>query len=241
MLLGPLRPEFFATRSVAQRIGTHLMSRARKAATGRVDLAPMPGGFGTPAFGADHRVIRVDGDALIIESTGDPVSTRIVPINRTTLAVLADAAGVVLTDDFDVGHDTPKLGNVHAPLSADGTSMTQMGAWFALGSMTIDRVLGSLEHGGTPGRTRIWPEHFDLGVDVAAASGTRVNLGASVGDSSHAEPYLYVGPWEPLRPGDDGYWNASFGAVLSYSEVLAAEDPLAMAVAFMREGIDRLA
>lgn len=241
MLLGPLRPEFFATRTVAQRIGTHLMSRARKAATGRIDLVPMPGGFGTPAFGADHRVIRVDGEALIVESTGDPVSTRHVTLNRSTLAVLADAAGIVLVDDFDVGHDTPALGDVHAPLSVDGASMVQIGAWFALGLMTIDRVVGSLAHSGGPGRARIWPEHFDLGLDVAAASGTRVNLGASVGDGFHSAPYVYVGPWEPLRPGDDGYWNAPFGAVLGYDEVAAADDPLAMCVAFMRDGIHRLA
>ena len=45
----------------------------------------------------------------------------------------------------------------------------------------------------------------------------QVNLGFSPGDAFSDDPYVYVGPWGPARPGDDGYWNAPFGAALSRS------------------------
>jgi hypothetical protein len=59
----------------------------------------------------------------------------------------------------------------------------------------------------------------------------------SPGDDFSAEPYLYVGPWGADRPGDAGYWNAPFGAVLPRSRVVDDPDPLAAAVGFLRRGV----
>ena len=74
---------------------------------------------------------------------------------------------------------------------------------------------------------RLWPEHFDYGIDLAAAPGVRCNLGAAGGDGFHAEPYLYVGPLrDPERPGATDYWNAPFGAVLGFGDIDAADDPI---------------
>jgi hypothetical protein len=70
----------------------------------------------------------------------------------------------------------------------------------------------------------LWPEHFDLAVTV-----DEMNLGVSPGDSWSAEPYAYVGPWEPRR-GD--FWNAPFGAARPMS-ALPDVDALA---AFFTEG-----
>ena len=58
----------------------------------------------------------------------------------------------------------------------------------------------------------------------------------SPGDDHHEEPYLYVGPWVTRRPGDETYWNASFGALLPRSAVSSVAD----ALAFYREGLARL-
>ena len=54
----------------------------------------------------------------------------------------------------------------------------------------------------------------DLGVDVVVEStgGRKVNVGFSPGDSYVYEPYVYVGPWGPERPGGADFWNAPFGA-----------------------------
>ena len=72
------------------------------------------------------------------------------------------------------------------------------------------------------------------------APGRRCNLGASPGDERHPDPYLYVGPWGDERPGDDGYWNAPFGAVLGHAEVVDSDSPLRTATAFFHDGIRRL-
>jgi hypothetical protein len=56
-------------------------------------------------------------------------------------------------------------------------------------------------------------------------------------------PYLYVGPWTEDRPGDAAYWNAPFGAVLRATDVvgLPPSEAQAVAVAFLRRGLDLLA
>jgi hypothetical protein len=67
-----------------------------------------------------------------------------------------------------------------------------------------------------------------------------VNLGASPGDTYSEQPYLYVGPWEPDRPGDPSYWNAPFGATLGYDQLLASADPIADGRAFLLRGVELL-
>jgi|GEM_PF-5120831 len=66
---------------------------------------------------------------------------------------------------------------------------------------------------------------FDLATNMA-----EVNFGGSPGDDHIAEPYLYVGPWSP-RQGD--FWNESFGATMSYSDIDGPED----ALGFFSEGL----
>ena len=241
MPFAALPDEFEATRLAARRIGAHIMSRVRKAAIGRIDLAPFPGGFGTPSFGPEHLVLRISGGWLIVERSAATVSTKSLPVNGATLAELAELAGADLAANLDVGHDTPPLGDVDEPIAFDAASATVLGNWFAYGMQVIDRVVAVQPVTAEPSRARIWPEHFDLGMDLAAAGGSRLNLGASPGDEFHASPYLYVSPWDAARPGDAGYWNAPFGAVLGYEEISAAPSALQAGVDFMNEGLARLA
>ena len=125
------------------------------------------------------------------------------------------------------------------PLRIDPLAVQTLGDWYALGARAIDRSVAGLDS-GAPGVARLWPEHFDLGTDVEIAPGRRCNLGASAGDEWHPEPYLYVGPWGDERPGNDGYWNAPFGAVCGHADIVDNDAPSAAAAAFFDDGIDRL-
>jgi hypothetical protein len=226
--------DFAATRADLQRVATHVLARRRHAVSGRFGLRATPGGFGTPAFGPPDavEVVRVAG-AVLVHEVGSEVSS--VPLIGASLGDLAAHVGVDLAADFDVGHDTPALGAVDVALSVDAAHATSIGAWFDLGWRALDAVVASAAR---PSTVQLWPEHFDAGCSVAVGPGAedRCNLGASPGDASSDEPYLYVGPWGSERPGSPGYWNAPFGAVLRRAEVPSLE----AAVAFLRQGLDRL-
>lgn len=239
MMLLPLSPEFTATRAAVRQIAVHVMARVRKSTVGRIDLMPMSGGLGTPAFGPDHRIIRISADHLVVDSTADVATTRLVKADGATLRELAEFAAADLSTALDVGHDTPPLGDIDQPLAIAAADVVQMGEWLATGARVLDTVLGALPSTADAARVRLWPEHFDLGTDIGVAAGRRINLGASLGDDFHPAPYLYVAPWDADRPGDPVYWNAPFGAVLGYDDVAAAPDAVTAGVAFMRDGISR--
>ncbi|OHV33394.1 MULTISPECIES: hypothetical protein [Pseudofrankia] len=59
-----------------------------------------------------------------------------------------------------------------------------------------------------------------------------INYGASPGDEYVAQPYLYVGPPAPPPPTEDGFWNAPFGAFLTWDKSHSVAD----AVDFFRRG-----
>ena len=67
------------TRDALQRVATHVLARARFAATGRFGLRATPGGFGTPAFGDGVEVLRVAGEVLVRERDGHASAT---PLER---------------------------------------------------------------------------------------------------------------------------------------------------------------
>jgi hypothetical protein len=238
MTLRALSTGFADTRRAVHVIGAHVLSRARHAVTGRIDLTPTPGGLGTPTFGPDHRVIRLSGGALLVEATGERPTTSVTAVRGATLRSLAAQAGADLDSEFFAGSDTPPPGDPDQIIDVDEEAIRDLGAWFALGEQVIDAVVATRPPSAAPTRARIWPEHFDLGIDVAAG-GSRVNLGASPGDGFHDPPYLYVSPWEAARPGTTDFWNAPFGAVLGYDD-LRSPDALDRGVAFMVEGLGRL-
>ena len=230
----PVGVEPAATRRELQRLAVHLLARRRHAATGRFGLRATPGGFGTPAFGPSEsvEVVRVSGTDLVHEQ-GLSVGTA--PISGASLASLATWLGVDLAAPLSVGHDTPELGDVDAPIHLDPAVAERIADWFALGWRAVD-VVAATDHGGAT--LQLWPEHFDAGTSVPVGSGpdARANVGASAGDGFHEEPYLYVGPWGSERPGGAAFWNAPFGAVLAAQDVASLDD----AVAFLQRGLDLL-
>jgi hypothetical protein len=231
------RADELATRVALHRVAVHVLARRRQEVTGRIGLRATPGGFGTPSFGPPDapEVLRVAGGTLLREVGGDVASTS---LHGSTLRQLAAFAGTDLSAPLDVGRDTPAPGDPDEPLAVDDGHALALAEWFHVGWQVLDRVAATAT---APTATQLWPEHFDAGSAVSVGSGPddRCNLGASAGDGGIPEPYLYVGPWGPGRPGDPAYWNAPFGAVLRRSEVVG--DPVAAGEAFLREGLARLA
>ncbi|MEM9609845.1 MAG: hypothetical protein AAGA99_20645 [Actinomycetota bacterium] len=221
------------------RMTVHVIARARVAETARFSLRVTPGGFGTPEFGEHGRRVRVAGDQLVVEQ--DPpggAEVRAAPLIGSSLADLAAVAGVDLSTPLDVGHDTPDLGDPDVPLAIDPSVLAETTAWYRMVDAALVSVVGGLDGAGSPTMPRLWPEHFDVAIDVGARDGVRANLGGSPGDGFSAEPYLYVGPWTDDRPGDDGFWDAPFGATRLRSAL--GDDPVDAAAAFFAEGLARL-
>jgi hypothetical protein len=216
----------------------HVVARARFAATGRFSLRVTPGGVGTPEFGDDAQRVRVAGSTLVVESdrAGAP-SVRAMSIVSSSLRSLADFAGVDLDHALHVGHDTPPVGDVDAPIVVDETEVAAVGAWYGVAQRMLDLMVVALGPDAAPTLPRVWPEHLDVAFDAATATGARVNLGASPGDGFCPEPYVYVGPWSSDRPGEQGYWNAPFGAFRQADAL--GDDPVGAGVAFLLEGVRR--
>ena len=224
-------------------LATHLMSRARFAATGRIGLVPTPGGLGTPVFGPEVTRVRLSGATLVHEMSagGARSSTRVIGVDGRSWGELAEFVGVELDRSFRVGEDTAVLPSAEEIVHLDDPAARRVGGWFGFVDAVLVRLLA--ERGDASSTTsQIWPEHFDLAAQVdAAVGGPGVNVGGAPGDDFSPEPYLYVGPHTTDRPGDAGYWNAPFGAALGLDELAEAEHPDSVAVQFLHRGLDLLA
>jgi hypothetical protein len=239
-----------ATRTALQQVAVHVLARRRHAVTGRFGLRPAAGGIATPAFGDEVEVVRTCGRVLVVERGASAVSAEL-----TTLAQAAELAGVDVSGaeaaGFSVGASTPPLPDPDAALAVDDRVALALGDWFAFGSSVVDEVVATTPAIVGATTRQLWPEHFDLAGVVTVATGpnaaeaetqAKANVGASPGDGGEPLPYLYIGPWTDDRPGDPGYWNAPFGAVLRADQLadLAPPEARARAVAFLRHGIDLL-
>ena len=238
LVLSPLPTSYAATRDALQRVAVHIVARARSQATGRFGLRVTNSGFGTPEFGDDLTRVRVSGELLVSESGGTTgAHSAVIAIDGSSLAELAEFTQIDLDAELDVGHDTPPLGDTGESLVVDRAAALVLGSWYAIVSAALDRVVAGASSNADPTLVQVWPEHFDAALDLAATSDRRVNLGGSTGDGFHADPYLYVGPWTADRPGDEQFWNAPFGAVLGYGELVNDADPVGTAAAFFERGL----
>ena len=214
------------SRDALHRLASYVLAPARKAVTGRIGLRAIPGGFGTPVFGAGEQ-LRVEGASLVRERDGELSSIEI-----TSLAAAAAFTGVALSPDPGIGSDPPPLGDPDAPLPVSPAAALALGAWFGFSTGVLEALRRELDASGhTCSEVQLWPEHFDLGCNIEG-----VNFGCSPGDTHVAEPYVYVGPWNTDGLPDGDFWNASFGAVLPYQELLSADDPSEAALTFLRRG-----
>jgi len=224
--LGTLPPSFAATRESLRALACYAISPARKARTGRIGLRATGTGFGTPPFDDGTRIV-VEGEELAV-----------VPGERIRISTVRTAAeflGVEVSSDPGVGHDLPPF----APdddLAVDRAASLALGAWYSFGDELLREVAADV-----PAMTeaQLWPEHFDLAVQIAPDTPHAANVGFSPGDEYSPEPYLYIGPH--VRDGlDDPFWNAPFGASIPYSALLGVASPADAARHFIDDGLARL-
>lgn len=209
-----------STRRSLHQVAEHVLSAARKRATGHeIALVPGEGGVRTPQLPDGSVIALIDGDIAVIDDNG---------VRRAPLTTSRAAAEFVGTEPgFPWTKHPPGTESMpDEPLVVDLDEARLLTAWFALGQTALREVAATLTPGDDP-TPQIYPEHFDLAITIA-----EVNYGASPGDDAIASPYLYVGPFAGPPAGDEQFWNAPFGAYRTIGEVGSH----AAAVAFFLEG-----
>jgi hypothetical protein len=242
----PLPDDWPDQRDTLWFLAAHLLAQSRQRHDGLFDLVALTGGFGTPAVGPDRERVRlVSGSMFVEQISGHHISrlearTSVVSVAGSSLNDLCQHVGFSPDPQFWVGDDTPLFRDPDEPIRLDGLATAVLGEWYLLGQRAIDEVVASLsDPAASVGR--LWPEHFDYGIDLAATTGVRCNLGAAAGDAFHAEPYLYVGPWGfDETSARSSYWNAPFGAFLPFGDIDASDDPIRTAIEFFMTGIAAL-
>jgi hypothetical protein len=175
---------YVSTRRQLRGVAESLIAGPQHRATGTIRLAVRPDGFvGVKLPLGVHGVefSWLNGSAPLTGRVGD----------------LAEAAGLQYGPPEGVYELTDPL-PVDTLLDIAPAAAELLGRSLYAGGYALKQVLPE-------GHPILWPEHFDV-----AITDDEVNYGVSVGDSYHALPYAYVGPWN-LRTGP--FWNAPFGAV----------------------------
>jgi hypothetical protein len=218
-MTAPISPEVLAaTRQSLHRVAEHLLAATRKRATGEITLAQGAGGFRTPPL-PDGSALAVDGTVLVV--TG-PSGDRREPLR--SIAQAAAFAGVPAGFPW-TKHPPATPFEPDAPLTLDDVAAGAIADWFRVGQDALSALAGEVAAEG-PSEPQIFPEHFDLAITAGA-----VNYGFSPGDDVIPEPYVYVGPHQLPPPAGD-FWNASFGAYRTWSQVTDTEQ----ALGFLRDG-----
>ena len=226
--LGAAPSTLVETRLALHRLAFYVVAPARRRANTKFGLRWTLGGFGTPFFAADEQV-RVAGGQVIVQrgasATAMPITT------------LADAAALALDGPPDIewahGFDVHDAGDVDASLPVDADAAAFLGDWYGFAWSVLEEFRADAESVDA-GRVQLWPEHFDAAVECLPADRHAV-FGASPGDASSAEPYLYVSsPRVSAVPGD--LWNATafVGAILALHEFVDALDQRATVLEFFR-------
>jgi hypothetical protein len=234
--LGPAPAGLSATRRDLHRLAAYVIAPARHRETAKFGLRWTRDGFGTPFFGAD-RQIRVEGTTLV-DQVGDAVrATQI-----TTLAAAASFLNAPIDADTAAEHDSPPVGDPDAALAVDEAASHFLGSWFGMGFAALEAVRADPAT-VDPSRPQLWPGHFDPAIEVGDDD-RRGSYGASPGDDTIDEPYLYVSAWWPDRlnidPNDER-WNApSFTGSVMRLSTFGPGDPVEQAVEFFTQTRDAL-
>jgi hypothetical protein len=233
----PARDAFACTRAAWHMLAEHVLARARYDANGKIGLRYTGGGVGTPWF--RHRdqdaQVRIEGTNLVAHEDGE---TRSAPV--TTVAAAAELAGVEPGAPEEVYAPATSF-TPDAPLVLDARSVEFLGAWFGFAALVLEQLRAEADPADEPSRVQLWPEHFDLSVDLGdERAGRRGTFGASPGDAADPDPYLYVTHWADV--GEDDYWNEEHfpGATLTVVTLAVAPDQRASALTFLRRGRDLL-
>lgn len=232
MTLSDLPSRFVETRDALHQLAFFALAPARYQAMGRMGLEAKPGGFGTPEFSG--RVARVEGGLLVHEQDGNVATQEI-----TTIRAAAEFFGVdYQVDWYSDFHDPLEPTDPDRPLPVDREASLALGDWFAFGFEVLNELRRHGREDDEASEVQLWPEHFDPATELGAEErGQRASFGASPGDHSSDQPYIYVSAWSPIDR-SEAFWNSdSFnGASLSHSELRTSEDPATTALEFLLEG-----
>jgi hypothetical protein len=199
------------TRDSWHALAEQVVAPARRRANGKIGLRYTHGGFGSPFFGDDEQV-RVAVEGLVVVRAG---ALTVHPI--TTVRAAADVVGIEPGPPADLYTPTTTF-QPDAPLAIDAESARFLGDWFGFTASVLEewRAVASA------GRMQLWPEHFDLSVELVAESGEGTDTyGLSCGDAAHPAPYAYVTPW--TEPHGD-FWNEGAYASLGFDAFADAPD-----------------
>jgi hypothetical protein len=233
----PARTAFVSTRAAWHMLAEHVLSRARYNANGKIGLRYTRRGVGTPWFRHLDRdaQVRIEGTNVVVHEDGE---TQSAPV--TTVAAAAELAGVQPGAPEEVYAPTTSF-TPDAPLVLDARSVEFLGAWFGFATSVLEQLRAEADPVDEPSRVQLWPEHFDLSVDLGDEhAGRRGTFGASPGDDVDRDPYLYVTHWADVA--EDEFWNEAHfpGASLTVVTLADASDQRASALRFLRRGRDLL-
>lgn len=201
-------------------------------------LSPLPDQFG-PAVAKLHRVAeeviapaRKPDNEIALEATPGGFGTP--PFEWEGARHQVRVEGTELVRETDGRQQ-------RSPLDVDPEAARCLAAWYEFGTEVLEQLRGEARVGEAPTEPVLWPEHFDLAIEMGEeAKGRRATYGFSPGDEEHPEPYAYVAPWVAQPPGQ--LWNARGfgGAELGYADLLAGDDPSRLALQFLRGRRDAL-
>ncbi|HEY5651242.1 MAG TPA: hypothetical protein VIW46_07320 [Acidimicrobiia bacterium] len=233
--LDELPDGYDAGRRALHQIAFFAVAPKRHAANGKLGLRYTDRGFGTPFFrGSDgDEQVRVEGD-LLVHQTADAVRAEAV----TTLRAATRFLGLDYREAWFEGfHDPLEPVGPDTHLAIDPAVTEAVASWFGFGTHVLERsrrIPGAVD----VSRVQLWPEHLDAAFEMGSVDdGARAGYGASAGDGAHPEPYLYIAAWGEIDR-TDPFWNdpAFNGASLDLRRLLEADDPYALALAFVEEG-----
>lgn len=219
--------ELVAGRASLHAVAERILAADLYARTGYVGLRPTVDGFGQPEVltGGERRRARIVRNTLVVQH--DVSETR---HELTTLGDLAAAVGIELGGDLP--YEPSSDAAPSTPVAISETAAKAFAVTLAFSASALERVRRAAWE-SNPSIYQLWPEHFDLAVQIGS-----VMIGASLGDALSVDgrrtPYLYVSPEEVPAP--DGYWNEPYGAAIGFDE-LRSDDH---AHAFFTTGLEAL-
>jgi hypothetical protein len=229
-----LNDQHISTVSALGQLAFFVIAPARFAVQEKLGLRYTHGGFGTPFYGKD-RQIRIEGRFLVVQD-GDTGAREEI----TTLRRAARQVGIEYNEKWGPKwHDPPAPTDPDVPLAIEPGAARACANILGFGFSVLEQIRIEARNDEKPSRVQLWPEHFDAAVEIGIDDvGRRAGFGASPGYPAHPEPFVYVSPWAKDWL-DDPYWNADFGgSILSYDELLAAENQRATALDFLRHGLE---
>ena len=214
-----LPESYAATRESLHAVAEHVMAAAQYAATGKIGLrAYRRAGLATQEF---------DGRTIVVQRGVLKDGKRELTMHGSTLRHAGEFVGVT-PGAPDIYAAATSL-DLDAQLTIEADAAFGLDVWYFLGNSVLTRLVAD-KADASP--IQIWPEHFDIATDFGG-----VNYGASPGDSTHPEPYFYVGPWDidAAKKAHPDFFTDPWGAALHHRD-LDHEEPGEQALAFFQQG-----